>query len=168
MDAGADAEVGTGSARADFGTFFRAELPGLTGYCYGLLADHEAAADAAQEALTRTYARWIAVREPRAYAYLVATNLARAVWRRQARNREVVESLAAVAAPARQSEDRSLRDLVERLPPRLQTVTVLHYYADLPVAEVARLVRRPAGTVRRRLHEARRLLHTALEESGHA
>jgi RNA polymerase sigma-70 factor (ECF subfamily) len=35
---------------------------------------------------------------------------------------------------------------------------LLHYYADLPVEEVARLIHRPVGTVKRRLHEARRVL----------
>jgi hypothetical protein len=34
-------------------------------------------------------------------------------------------------------------------------VVLLRYWADLPVAEVARLVHRPQGTVKRRLHEAR-------------
>jgi DNA-directed RNA polymerase specialized sigma24 family protein len=42
---------------------------------------------------------------------------------------------------------------------------VLHYYADLPTAEVARLLRRPPGTIRRRLTEARRLLGDALTEA---
>jgi RNA polymerase sigma-70 factor (ECF subfamily) len=39
---------------------------------------------------------------------------------------------------------------------------LLHYWADLPVAEVARLVRRPQGTVKRRLHEARAQLAVTL------
>jgi RNA polymerase sigma-70 factor (ECF subfamily) len=42
----------------------------------------------------------------------------------------------------------------------------LHYYADLPVAEVARLVGSPAATVKVRLHRARRSLRASLETVG--
>jgi RNA polymerase sigma-70 factor (ECF subfamily) len=57
-----------------------------------------------------------------------------------------------------------VRDLVERLPERLRSATVLHYYADLPVEQVARLLHRPEGTIRQRLHEARRLLAVELNK----
>jgi RNA polymerase sigma-70 factor (ECF subfamily) len=45
---------------------------------------------------------------------------------------------------------------------RLREVVLLHYYADLPVAEVAAAIHRPVGTVKRRLHEARALLTDAV------
>ena len=54
-----------------------------------------------------------------------------------------------------------LLDAVRRLPPRLSVVVLLHYYADLSVDEVARTLRRPAGSVKRQLSEARAVLaHT--------
>jgi RNA polymerase sigma-70 factor (ECF subfamily) len=88
---------------------------------------------------------------------LVATNLARSYWKDRARERLTASALgdrAQVAMPA----DLSVRDLVERLPERLRSAALLHYYADLPVEEVARLLHRPKGTIRQRLHEARRVL----------
>jgi DNA-directed RNA polymerase specialized sigma24 family protein len=42
---------------------------------------------------------------------------------------------------------------------------LLHYYADLPVAQIAAAIHRPVGTVKRRLHEARAALATAVAES---
>jgi RNA polymerase sigma-70 factor (ECF subfamily) len=61
------------------------------------------------------------------------------------------------------AHDPWLRDLVERLPKRLRTPVLLHYYADLPVNEVAATLHLPLGTAKRRLHEARALLRETLE-----
>ncbi len=54
----------------------------------------------------------------------------------------------------------ALRDL----PVDLRTVVVLRYFADLSEREIATAIGRPQGTVKSRLHEARRLLaaHPAL------
>jgi RNA polymerase sigma-70 factor (ECF subfamily) len=61
-----------------------------------------------------------------------------------------------------------LRALAD-LPVPLRVVVVLRYYADLSEREIATAIGRPAGTVKSRLHEARRLLaaHPALQD-GHA
>jgi RNA polymerase sigma-70 factor (ECF subfamily) len=57
-----------------------------------------------------------------------------------------------------------LGDVVRRLPERVREPVVLHYYADLSVDEVAEVLRRPAGTVKRQLSEARDLLAQMLRE----
>lgn len=145
---------------------FRAEFPRLAGYCAGLVGDESLGADLAQEALVRTWGRWLSVREPRAYAYLVATNLARRHWARRAREHSAHQMLAASTRGDAPGPDTGVRDLVERLPERLRTAAVLHYYADLPVEEVARLLRRPPGTIKQRLHEARKVLAVELAEEG--
>ena len=130
----------------------------LTAYCYGLVGDPQVAADLAQEAFTRLFARVVAVREPKAWLYLVATNLCRDAWRDQEKQRQLVQRTGVVLDHYVAEPDTGVRDLVERLPSRLRDVVVLHYYADLPVAEVARVLNRPTGTVKRRLLEARNLL----------
>lgn len=164
VDAGTDPQPVAVDVPDEFAAFFRAEMPRLTGYCTGLLADRDAGADIAQEALTRTYARWITVRDPHAYAYLVATNLVRRAWRHQAEDRAAFVAAGRRMAISSPAVDPSLRDLVESLPERLRVPTLLHYYADLPIEEVARLLHRPAGTVRRWLHEARHQLTLDLQE----
>ena len=52
------------------------------------------------------------------------------------------------------------------LPVPLRVIVVLRYYADLSEREIATAIGRPAGTVKSRLHEARRLLaaHPALQD----
>ena len=157
-----------GAARSlaeDFTTFFNAEYPRLAAYCARLAGDSETGTDLAQEALVRTWSRWARVAQPRPYAYLVATNLVRDTWRRQARDRQVLMDLASdrTHPPA---ADHGLRALVEQLPERLRVPVLLHYYADLPVAEVARVMRRPLGSIKSRLNEARSRLAELLEEGA--
>jgi RNA polymerase sigma-70 factor (ECF subfamily) len=55
---------------------------------------------------------------------------------------------------------------VQSLPPHLRSVVVLRYYADLSEREIATAIGRRQGTVKSRLHEARRLLaqHPALRQ----
>jgi RNA polymerase sigma-70 factor (ECF subfamily) len=143
-----------------FDRFYEETYGALAGYALSLVGDRNVADDLAQEAMVRVYARWGLLREARPYAYRVVTNLARDRWRRRQSELRALPDL--VAGPV-EGPDGSVLDAVERLPPPLRDVVLLHYYADLPVDEVARAVRRPTGTVKRRLHEARAVLAQALE-----
>lgn len=148
---------------ADFATFYREVFGDLAGYAWSLTGDPHAGDELAQEALTRVYARWGLLRDPRPYAYRTVTNLARDRWRAAARETSGLHGLVddrPVAAP-----DTTTLDAVRRLSPPLRDTVLLHYYADLPVDEVARVLRRPVGTVKRRLHDARLALAAALEET---
>jgi RNA polymerase sigma-70 factor (ECF subfamily) len=156
----------TAEAQDDFAALYTVEFHRLAGYLTALTGNREVAREAAQEAFTRLFARWRRVHEPRAFVYVVGTNLCKHHWRQGGRERSAVTSLGITTAHDRDAHDPWLRDLVERLPVNLREVVLLHYYADLPVADVADAVRRPVGTVKRRLHEARALLATALEETG--
>ncbi len=165
-DAARDSAAGASSAdEVEFTAFFVADFGALSAYCARLLP-RAAAEDVAQESLVRVWTHWGTVRDPHAYSFLVATNLVRRQWRAEARQRSVSEHLGADGRVRGESGASALelRDLVDRLPSRLRTPTLLHYYADLPTAEVARVLRRPPGTIRRRLGEARRLLGDALGE----
>lgn len=156
-------QVGVTSDRDQFAGFFAEHYPAVAGYCASLVG-REHADEIAQEAMAAVYARWLLVREPRAYAFRAASHLAKRHWHDRGRRdlREQVEP------PTRDRDDHQateLWDVVDRLPARLRDVVLLHYVADLAVAEVALAVRRPVGTVKRRLHEARALLALALEDS---
>jgi RNA polymerase sigma-70 factor (ECF subfamily) len=145
-----------------FERFYAETFGALAGYAWTLTGERSTAEELAQEAMARIYARWFVLREPQPYAFRIVTNLARDRWRHGKHERAALHDLLAADAPP---ADRSVLDAVERLPEQLRDVVLLHYYADLPVAEVARAIRRPVGTVKRRLHEARAHLATALEES---
>jgi RNA polymerase sigma-70 factor (ECF subfamily) len=153
------------SREEGFRALYQAEFPGLAGYLSAMVGDVHLARDIAQEAFARLFARWIGVREPKAYVYYVATNIARRHWKRSAREREIYAEIHARPAADAEQHDPWLRDLVERLPDRLREVVLLHYYADLPVAEIAELTKRPVGTIKRRLHEARGLLAQSMGDA---
>ena len=67
-----------------------------------------------------------------------------------------------LAAP--EQEDRShVRDAVFSLPPNHKDVIWLYYYEGYSTDEIARLLDRPASTIRNRLKDARKKLKTLLE-----
>lgn len=135
----------------------------LAGWCRALVGDSDAAHDIASEAFVRLLSRWITVHDPKGYLYVTATNLVRDRWRREQRDRSLCRRLEQVSPMTTPATDPWLRDLVERLPERMRVPVLLHYYADLSVADVARAVHRPEGTVKRLLHDARGLLHDMIE-----
>jgi RNA polymerase sigma-70 factor (ECF subfamily) len=149
----------------DFAALYTAEFSRLAGYLTALTGDADTGREAAQEAFTRLFARWRTVREPRAFVYVVATNLCKHTWRQSGRERNVVDRLGQSLTEGRAAHDPWLRDLVERLPLRHREVVLLHYYADLPVADIAAALHRPVGTIKRRLHEARNQLAAAVASS---
>jgi RNA polymerase sigma-70 factor (ECF subfamily) len=135
----------------------------LTGYLVTLVGDLGVAQDLAQEAFVRVFARWRQVEHPRAYVYMTAVNLAKMHWRRNGREGRAYSFVGRTQTDSVAAHDPWLRDLVERLPKRLRTPVLLHYYADLPVDQVAATLHAPLGTVKRRLHEARAILRDILE-----
>jgi RNA polymerase sigma-70 factor (ECF subfamily) len=161
----ADAEPTMRSASAaraaDFAALYQAMFRELSGYCAALLRDDHAAGDIAQEAFVRLFSRWRSVDNPRGFLFVTATNLIRDEWRRRGRARSLFAALQPLVAEATPASDvTALDDAILRLPHRERDVMVLHLVADLPLAEVARLTHAPLGTVKRRLHDARKRLRT--------
>jgi RNA polymerase sigma-70 factor (ECF subfamily) len=157
-------ELSSATAREDraselggeaFAELYRAHFGPLSGYAVALTGDPATAVDIAQEAFTRLLARWRGVRDARAWLFYVATNLTRDHWRAVTRDRDLTERAGARLTDAQPSHDPWLRDLVERLPARQRQAILLHYYADISIDEIARLLHVPVGTVKRRLHDGR-------------
>lgn len=78
------------------------------------------------------------------------------------------EELEAVAAPVAADgivnavDSELVRQTIERMPPKMREVLILHYFLDQPVAQIARYLMLPMGTVLSRLHYARLALATRL------
>jgi len=81
---------------------------------------------------------------------------------RRASDAELAERLAGTSDPAASAERSELADTVlqalQRLPVSLRVPIVLRYYADLSERDIALAIGRRQGTVKSRLHEARRRL----------
>jgi RNA polymerase sigma-70 factor (ECF subfamily) len=153
---------GRESVDTAFGHFYTTSFGELARYAGRLVGDVNIGDELAQEAMVRVYARWPLLSTPRPYAFRAVHNLATDHGRRRRREQDALR--ATRPAEGRPDPDLSIRDAVDRLPERLRSVVVLHYFADLPLNEIATILRRPVGTVGRRLHEARAALLGMIEE----
>ena len=62
------------------------------------------------------------------------------------------------------SQTEVLRELIRQLPEGYRLPLQLHYSADLPVKEIAKLIKLPESTVKTRLRRAKEQLRQKLEE----
>ena len=63
-------------------------------------------------------------------------------------------------------DGRIVKAVVEKLPKEQKEVIVLHYFMDLSIPQIARFLVLPVGTVKSRLHYARRALAERLKGDG--
>src|SRR5262245_41027527 len=133
----------------------------------GVLRRREDAEDVAQEALARAFERYGSLRDKERFpAWLVRTTWRLAVDHcRGARRRERREAAAVGAtiadpeavAVATEFQER-LRTAIDGLPEKLRIVHVLAGIEGHGMGEIAALLELPEGTVKSRLHLARRRL----------
>ena len=142
----------------------------LVGLAHRILRDHGAAEEALQVALLRIWKDLPSLREPDALEAWAARILVRACQDslRRTRRRGRVTQLVAQDGQVEDGSSRfadadELEGAFATLSADHRAVVVLHYYRDLPLAEIAAVLDVPIGTVRSRLHYARRALRTALE-----
>jgi RNA polymerase sigma-70 factor, ECF subfamily len=137
--------------------------------------DEGRAEDVVQETMLRAWRhRSILESSPpalRAWLYTVARNIVTDEWRRQRTRRETPVA----EVPERSTGDETIDHLllswvvaeaITRLSPEHRAVLLECYYRSQPVAEAARRLGVPEGTVKSRTHYALRALRLALEEMG--
>lgn len=145
----------------DFDDLYAAHYAGLTVQLYAYCGDRQEAQDVVQEAFCRALQRWKHVstyEDPVAWVRRVAWNLATSGWRRR---RTALAFLRRQRDPvaAGPSPDRvALVTALEALPAAHRRAMVLHYLADLPVAEIADREGVAEGTVKSWLHRGRTAL----------
>jgi RNA polymerase sigma-70 factor (ECF subfamily) len=156
LDGGTGVEVRERFLRLAGGELDRAyRLAGL------LLGDARDAEDAVQEALLRAWTRLGTLSDPAAFRPWfdrVLVNICRDRLRRRSKVRFVPIEAGAGATAADPFRDLLARDealrALDALDADERTVVVLHYWADLPLADVASRTGWPIGTVKSRLHRA--------------
>lgn len=158
------------AAETEFVTLYRARFADLAGQLYAFIGDASDANDLVQEAFVRAWQRWGTVGvydDPAAWVRRVAWNLARNRHRRLALYRRWAWWLDRQPDPypTGGSDNRvTLVAALRRLSPHLRQALVLHYLADLSIAEIADETGVALGTVKSWLHRGRTELANQLTE----
>jgi RNA polymerase sigma-70 factor (ECF subfamily) len=142
---------------------------------YGVLGNAADAEDVAQETFLRGYKKLASLRDAEKFrawvnriAFRLALNRQRGQRRRMARDSawhvaDMGVTVDGVKIAEQQVTLNQLRRVVEELPERLRCVLQLSLVEDMGAEEVGAVLGIPAGTVRSRLHTARRLLLEAMK-----
>jgi RNA polymerase sigma-70 factor (ECF subfamily) len=151
-----------------FTALYRREFPIAAHAAYTVTGSTTRSQDIAQEALALAYARWDRIQQldrPGAWVRRVAINLA---IKDRARARRQLVGIQGREAAAPQGFDGDTRALlaeaIRRLPEQQRVAVVLHYFHDLPVAEVAASLGCAESTAKVHLHRARLALADLLDE----
>lgn len=141
----------------EFEDFFREHFPLIRRSLTLIIRDAAVAEESAEEAFARAFVRWRRVRNmerPAAWVMTVALNVSRSAAARSARDRaraarmDVAPNDAIGGALCAIDLQRAL----DALSHRQRIAVVLRYFADLPVREIAEVMKCAEGTVKSTLH----------------
>lgn len=155
-----------------FRLFYEREITHVLAYLIATTGDRWVAEELAQEAFARAYRDWDDVRSydsPGGWLHRVAHNLAMSRFRRLGAEARAMLRLRGMrrtptdVGPVRHDEEFWAE--VRELPDRQAQAVALHYVADRPVAEIARIMGCAESTAKVHLHRARRRLADRLQAS---
>ncbi len=142
----------------------------------GVLRNPTDAEDVAQESMLRAYRNFHRLRDRESFrAWLVRTawrlslDRIRSAGRRERRERDAMQDQPAAAVEnvaATREFERHLAAALDALPEKLRIVMLLAAIEGYNTREVAKLLALPEGTVKSRLHAARKQLAEALRSAG--
>lgn len=128
------------------------------------LASDSAALDAVDEAVYKGFLSYKKLRQPE-YFDTWLTRILINVCNSELRRRKRETTAAELPETAAEQFDRlPLREAVERLPRELRAVVTLRYFSGYTLAETAKILNIPAGTVSTRQRRALALLRLELSE----
>ncbi len=160
---------------SEFDDFYSSSFRRVTAQLYAMIGDPDEAQECVQEAFVRAWSHRSKLdrgQHPEAWVRTTAYRLAVSRWRRRGlarRPQDRALSPATSTIPADESHV-ALVDALRRLPENQRQALVLHHLCDLPVADVAREVGVPEGTIKARLSRGRAALAVLLsvtEEGAH-
>src|SRR5687767_14565213 len=166
--------VGDSSAIENFVQTYQQELYRLA---LSILDDSNEADDATQESLLaalRALDSFHGGSSLKTWLFSITVNICRTRLHRQKRSerlRQILSGILRVQGTTSVEEstienesDEALWRAIHSMDEKHRIPIVLRYYHDLPVAEIAKILQIPEGTVHSRLNTARRQLHKVLKE----
>jgi RNA polymerase sigma factor (sigma-70 family) len=163
-------EVLAGNVEA-FGPLVRRYQEAVYALAWSVVRDFTAAEDVAQEAFLTAYIRLPQLRDPSAFpAWLrrIAANAAR-VWLRENGRQETSSEMDRVEVPSERPGAvlrEEIAEILASLPQKKREVAILCYRDGLSRKEAARFLGIPEGTLRKRLHDAKRVLQRRVVEAA--
>jgi RNA polymerase sigma-70 factor, ECF subfamily len=139
---------------------------------YRLLGDSGLAEDAAQESFIKAYAALSGFRGQSKFSswlYRICYNTCISMLRRRKPSVELDEAMSvSIAGPADNFQREDARQAIEvelkGLPDGPRQLLTLYHLNDLSYEEIAKLVRKPMGTVKAEIHRGRQMLRERLVE----
>ena len=148
-------------------------------FCCRLTYSKEDAEDLFQETFLKVFEQPSKVNKaenPKSFIFSTALYLWRSKKRKYARrNRlaptqalddQIVSDINIEDSIIRQEDVRQVRELVHQLPEKYKVPTILHYTAEMCLSDIAETLNLPVGTVKSRLHKARKLIEKGLSDNG--
>lgn len=118
-------------------------------------------------------------KNPKSYLLGIAVNMWRSKKRRYARRERIapmqslsedasIEQLLVSSKPLdelmiEKMEKEKVRTIIESLPEKMKLVILLYYMDELTLKEIAQILKIPSGTVKSRLHQARKKITKEME-----
>ena len=131
---------------------------------YLILKDTQAAEDVAQDTFIRAYNAALRM-DPgegvRSWLYRIAVNTSLNELRRRKRETAAVSRMDKDGGfdPSDRSDTQTVvGEAIDKLPDRLRIAVILRYFLDLSEVEMARVLNVRPGTIKSRLHDARKML----------
>jgi RNA polymerase sigma-70 factor, ECF subfamily len=148
-----------------FEDLYSREYPGLIAVATALSGyDGE---DLVQDAMVRALVSWEKVRRlerPGGWCHRVLVNLCRSRWRRRVTEARCLSRMSRdePSAPAPSDDVMAFWSAVRELPERPRLAVALYYAGDRTVADVARILDVPEGTIRSDLSRARSFIQNRM------
>jgi RNA polymerase sigma-70 factor, ECF subfamily len=156
-----------------FDSFYQNQFPSIRAVAWALTGSVWTAEEIAQDAFLQAHRDWERIcryDEPGAWVRRVAINLATSRLRRGAREVRALTRLAGHRTEEWQMPEPTQQfwAAVRALPRQQAAVLALHYYEDLPVADIAEVLGLAEGTVKAHLHKGREALRKRLRPAEEA
>lgn len=167
--------MGEASAAPVLTALYRRHGGELLAFVLRYVSERAAAEDVVQETMLRAWQHVDRIderRSPRAYLFTIARNVLTDRWRAQRARPVLISDSDAVAQVPDEDEVEAaverwtVAEALARLTPEHRSVLQALFYDGCSVAEAARRLGVPAGTVKSRSYYAVRALRAALEETG--
>jgi RNA polymerase sigma-70 factor (ECF subfamily) len=151
----------------------------IVNYLYQITGDYQRAIDLSQETFIRVYFKankYRPIAPFSSWVYAIASNLAKTDLKKRRRAASVslddIPPTVELSTPSGEKSDsglvRNLRDALETLSPRYRVPVVLKDMEGYSQEEIARIIKRPVGTVKARISRGRAILRKQLEKAAGA